>query len=267
MQKMKKAVLLIVICLFSCFAKADEPLWVDYISSKDSTVWIVVNIPDIIYKIVFDGSGKICWGKETDSVLCNTIKNEYSCYIKHINSTNDHTKLKTAYDKKSKLSWSVKEGELRVCESKTLMSDVEKKGYDYLCFCESDDWINAYQIPVIDEYNTQGVRAYTRTEEEACPKEKEANPEDYDNEDDYEEAIALAPSPSSICFCDGRKVGYIKDSDGYVNFRNAPSISAPIIGIILDNVQVFYWDDKNNGNWYRVEINDITGYVSKSRVR
>ncbi len=136
-------------------------------------------------------------------------------------------------------------------------------GYYY----KGDDNYNegtGIRIFFIDEYELQGTSIYLCSDEKNCPKEKEPIIENYDNWEDYNEAMAELYGdsyPDSKCYCDGRKVGYIKDINGFVNFRIAPHISAPIIGIILDNVRVFYWDNEDNQDWYRVIVNDTEGYV------
>ena len=133
---MKKPILLIAIYLLSCFAKADEPLWVNYILSNNSTVWVAVNIPDIVYRITFDCSGKIYWDKENDSVLCNKLKNKYYDDIKIKYQKTNHTQLEEISDKEGKL-WSIK-GE---------WSKIENKNEYYLCFCESNLWKKVCQVP------------------------------------------------------------------------------------------------------------------------
>jgi len=283
---MKKIIFLITVCLCVSIAKADEFPYAYYFSSKNSTVWICVsanrnNCP--IYKIDFDNSGKISWGEEKNLTVYNKIANEHRDYINRLYPTTDYTQLITVYDKKNDLLWAEK-----------------RRGW--LSFCKNDIWVNVYQIPdrtigltvlhsgndgkvwvggyafvgyyhnevfteifFIDEYDLQGTSIYT-CEEDNCIEE-ELSEEDFDSYDDYVLAMYGPGYPSEICFCDGRKIGYINDSDGFVNFRSAPNISAPIIGIILDNVRVFYWDNENNRDWYRVEINDTTGYVHKSRIK
>ena len=61
----------------------------------------------------------------------------------------------------------------------------------------------------------------------------------------------------------------IKDTDGYVNVRKAPSANAPIIGKIY-NYSVFNCES-NGTNWWKVlqvnsSANWLEGYIYKSKV-
>jgi hypothetical protein len=292
---MKKTVLLIAFCLFFSIVKADEFPYVKYILSKNSTVWVLVSsvFDDVTYRIEFDRFGKITWKEETDTVLCNNMKRE------HDDSWKDEKRW-NSFDKDGYL-WKI-EGSLLCCMSKygnkekiayqlplsdgvLHIGDDGKVWWGKYCFigyyqeCPNRGYQNYFagegiRIFFIDEYAMQGTGIYLCKEGEDCPEEDpEPKPEDYENEEDYhaawleyDEMIGGDGYPASICFCDGRKIGYIKDAYGFVNFRTAPGISAPIIGIILDKVRVFYWDDEDNPDWYRIEINEVTGYVLKNNI-
>jgi hypothetical protein len=129
------------------------------------------------------------------------------------------------------------------------------------------------QIFFKDQYELMGTRIGLLTEKEDCPEEEiqlafedgivyEVFRYGY-----HDPNIMSVVSYDSICFCDSRKTGYIGDDSGFVNFRTGPNISAPIIGIILDKVRVFYWDNEDKEDWYRVEINGKEGYVQKSGIK
>jgi hypothetical protein len=296
---MKKTVLLIALYLLPCISKADWFPSVQYISSKDSTVWVLVStIYDFrTYKIDIDRFGKIVWKEETDTVLCNNMVREYNnswkdtlsakkrwnsfdkdgCLWKiegtylYFTDNYDYNKIKIAYE------LPISGGILHVGDNGKVWWGIYSF-FGYYQKCQNRDYQNYFygegvKIFFIDEYATQGSSIYLCKEGEDCLEEQEPEEKDYDNLEDYHTAMSeyLAEEggdgyPQWLCFCDGRKIGYIKDSDGFVNFRTVPDISAPIIGIILDRVRVFYWDNENNGDWYRVEINGIEGYVQKSKV-
>jgi hypothetical protein len=278
---MKKTVLFIAFCLFAYSTKADHALvsdyvpYVKYILSNNSTVWIFVRehrvgCDTVLYRFDIDNSGKIDWAEERDSSLYCIMKNEYDTYTKNLYSETHNTQPKKLHDKSGRC-WEVDKYDVYYYDS----SNVQKIVYQIPelvleisvlhvrnngeIWFGGDDFIGYYhnevftRIFVMDSYKAQGTDLSICTEEKACPEEEEQE----DDSDNYAEWL---------CFCDGRKIGYIKDSDGFVNFRTAPDISAPIIGIILDRVRVFYWDNENNGDWYRVEINGVEGYVHKSKV-
>jgi hypothetical protein len=125
-----------------------------------------------------------------------------------------------------------------------------------------------------DRYESQNTHIYICEKGENCPEgEPEPDRNSYETEEEYNTALSDYLSieggdgyPSSLCFCDGRKIGYIEDKDGYVNFRNRPDIKSDIIGIILDRIRVFYWENENS-DWWKVEINDVEGYVHQSRIK
>jgi hypothetical protein len=262
---MKKIILLIVTCLFTCFAKADEPFWVWNITSKDSMIWVSINIPKVTYKIIFRGS-KIAWGEEKNSTLLREIEKEkYENDIKDVDTKTQGSACAIVDGSVCFLengNWKeVFHVPYRLINHLNIRDNGEilVGGYG-LFFGRYHDGVFT-RIFFIDGYELQNVNIDIRTEKEGCPEE---NP---DTENSEEMGDDFSPYPSSVCFCDGRKIGYINDADGYVNFRSTPNMQAPIIGIILDRVRVFYWDDGNNGNWYKVEINNVEGYVHKSRIR
>jgi hypothetical protein len=279
---MKKTVLFIIAYCSVCITKADEIPYVESFFSKDSIVWILVSKnysggnPGI-YRIDFHSSGKITWSEERDNEICMNVL-DAKRYIKG----------KPVYDKKSNLFWIVNEEQLRYGKPDvwTGVAVIPRRQIIEVSALHIGDdskvWVGGYafvgyyhnriftRIFFIDNYALQGTFVEICEEGKECPEEKEPDPEDYDNIEDYDEAIGGLYGdgyPSSVCFCDGRKIGYINDADGYVNFRSAPDAQAPIIGVILDRVRVFYRDDGNNGNWYKVEVNDVEGYVHKSRIR
>jgi hypothetical protein len=288
---MKRKVLLTVVCLLSCFVQADEFPYVNQIVSNDSTVWLLISTNHsnghLTYRIDFDNLERIYWREETDSVLCSNIKKQYAESWKYPNLLKKRT---TAYDKSGNL-WEIRGTSLGFSNN--------DNGWKELYHCESciecvlhirdngEIWIGGYsfigyfykkefqRIFFIDEYEMQGTYIYVCEEGESCPEdEPQPDPNDYKTEEEY--AVAMSEweaidsgdgYPQSLCYCDGRKIGYIKkNNNGFVYFRTAPNISAPIIGIILDKVRVFYWERENNIGWYQVEINNVTGYVHKSHI-
>jgi hypothetical protein len=302
---MKKIISILILNSFVYVAIADEFPYVHYFLSKDSTVWFLVSrngygSSDILYKIKFDNSGEINWGEEKDSTIYNKINTEYRNYIKHCYSINDHTQLKIFYDKKNKLSWAIrpewsdieKRNENYLCFTQ---SNYWEKVYkipahaveitDMHIGDNGNVWLGGYAFVgyyknktftrffFTDGYELQNTDIYLCAEGNACPEEKAPKREDYDNEEDYEEAyrewdlsIGGDGYPISICFCDGRKIGFIDDNDGYVNFRTEPNTTSSIIGIILSGVRIFYWENEKN-NWWKVEINGEEGFVHKSRIK
>lgn len=65
-------------------------------------------------------------------------------------------------------------------------------------------------------------------------------------------------------FCFG-EVGFIKDSDGYVNLREEESLNAKIIGKVL-NDQPFEYSPSENGKWCCVAVDGRAGYIRSSDV-
>jgi hypothetical protein len=297
---MRKIVLVITFCLFAGIVKADTFPWVSYISSKDSTVWVLVgtNFGVVTYRIDIDRYGKIVWREGNDTVLWNNIKkenkessNDQQLAKKRRNSLDkdgnlweiqgdylygtdkyDYNRITTAYQLPAS------DGVLHIGDNGKIWWGTycfigyyqKSPNYDYSFFGEG------VRMFLIDAYKAQGTSIYLCEGDTGCPESeiKEPSPNDYDNLDDYHSAMSeyLAYEggdgyPESLCFCDGRKIGHIKDVNGFVNFRTSPNMSAPVIGIILDRVRVFYWDNEDNGDWYKVEINEVKGYVHKSGIK
>lgn len=63
-----------------------------------------------------------------------------------------------------------------------------------------------------------------------------------------------------------QELGYINDSDGYINIRLEPSGNSDIIGIIT-SAQVFEYIPVKNSPWWKVDFHFRTGYIHKSRIR
>lgn len=278
---------------------ADEYPWVRKILSNDSTVWILFNRngnPDsILYKINFGNFNKIFWQEEQDYTLFDSINNENEKILKRTYSIIDslNNANNTNHRKPNMLNnnwWSIEEE----------WSEIERHSNTFLCYRKSDVWKRKiYQLPTnlvsvlhmerghrrriwigglcfvgyyynevftrlffIDDYKLQGTEAYICTEEINCPEEKEP-------EQGAEEDMTMYGDsyPLSICYCDGRKLGYIQSENGYANFyKEFDDNCTPILGIILDKARIFYWDIEDNTNWYRVEINDVMGYVCKDNI-
>ena len=257
----QRVILSITMGLLFCMAKAqnEAPIFLQF-KSNDSAVWmLIMGQPGTVYSIVFGKSGKIRW-TENDELYDKLWK-----YHVEIRDQEDNG----LYDKNGNLwrtGWASGKGQSALfCNDKVIHmlpynvydkvhirdnGEVWTGGFDYVGYYHNGVFTRIF---LIDKYKAQGTDIYTCTEGVDCPEEKKV----YDSGDGY---------PTAIYFSDGRKIGYIKDPDGYVNFRTAPNISAPIIGIILDRVRVFYWDDNPNNNWYRVEVSEVSGYVHKSRI-
>ena len=60
---------------------------------------------------------------------------------------------------------------------------------------------------------------------------------------------------------------YSNASDGFVNVRKEPSAKSKIVEILYNGKEGARLLDKSNNNWYKVEINGITGYVNKHFIR
>jgi uncharacterized protein YgiM (DUF1202 family) len=276
---MKKILLFLIFYLSKTYiATSDEFPWVNQILSKNSTVWILISqnrSPDsILYKINFDNSGKIYWGEETDYTLYNNLRNEKKTNVERMEIQDNRY-----------VCWTIKYE----------WSKIDHKTNGFLCYKQFGIWEKAYQVPTklisilhagnngkiwiggycfvayyyngigtivffMDEYELQGTYIVICEKESDCPEEE---PEPYSEE---EITIHGDGYPSSVCFCDGRKIGFIYDRDGYVNLRTEPNTTSSIIGIILNRVRIFYWDIENS-NWYKVEINGVEGYVHKSRIK
>jgi len=66
----------------------------------------------------------------------------------------------------------------------------------------------------------------------------------------------------------GMRLAVIKDSDGYVNVHTNPSLNAPVIAIILENVTYMYKTIPGNSSWVKVLLPSGTkGYISRSRLK
>ncbi|MDR3226195.1 MAG: SH3 domain-containing protein [Prevotellaceae bacterium] len=131
-------------------------------------------------------------------------------------------------------------------------------GYAFVAYYYNEMWTRIF---FLDEYEFNGTDIVIVDKEEDIPV---INDDELNNE---ELARLYGDSaPDAVYFADGRKIGFIQDADGYVNFRKQPNGNSEIHGIILSNVRVFYWDDKNT-NWWKVEVNNIKGYVHKSRIK
>ena len=59
--------------------------------------------------------------------------------------------------------------------------------------------------------------------------------------------------------------GYINDPEGYTNLRLEPTGKSDIIGIIISGQEFTYYPD--NSDWWRVDFNNRTGYMHKSRIK
>jgi hypothetical protein len=262
-----------MICLFASIAKADEPYWVRHITSKDSTVWIRLNIPDVIYKIIFNDSGKIYWEEEKDSASIVNLMNEYK---------NLEYEYDMYFDKKNNRLWHLKYGAVYVQENNdwkevffipySLLSQLHVRengevwagGLCYVGYYRDGAFTRIF---FIDDF--QDTNIILCAEDDVCHEEEEPQREDFDTEEDYREAHTGWEIGDSrlVCFCDGRKTGYIQSAIGYVNFSANPNDPcAPPLGIILDNVRIFYWENENS-NWWKVEINEAEGYVHKSGIK
>ena len=272
---MNKTIILIFACLLSCVMKAgvigEFPSIIQFMS-KDSTVWILVDEAYglVAYRIDFDKSGKIRWSENETPELAENL---WKYYVK----VRYQGKDKKDYDKNGNL-WEIGFGTL-LCNDKEVHEipymgccilhirdngEVWTGGIDYVGYYYNGTW---RRIFVIDKYRAQSTEIKI-CKEKGCPEEKKLDLEDYDDTEFYDGEVVMADGyPESICFCDGRKIGCVKAPDGFVNFRTEPNISSPIIGIILDNVRVFYWDNESNDDWYRVLINETEGYVHKSKIK
>ena len=56
---------------------------------------------------------------------------------------------------------------------------------------------------------------------------------------------------------------YSNANDGFVNVRKEPSAKSKIVEILYNGKEGAILLDKSNNNWYKVEINGVTGYVNK----
>jgi hypothetical protein len=293
---MKKTVLLITFCLIAGIVKAGEyedeifP-WIRYISSNDSTVWLLVDRSEgdfVTYRIDFDKSGRIRCNEEDNDSLYTNVENQYHNYCNWQKFKHPNAVRKADYDESGNL-WEISGKYLSVTDVLTT-SNVYMMPYTECIFHvrknKGEVWVGgihcfvAYyhrgavlQIFFKDQYELMRTRIGFLKEGEECPEEmvEIEFDEDHIGSEVYrygyhDSSIMSVVSSDSVCFCDNRKIGYIKDSNGFVNFRTAPNISAPITGIILDRVRIFYWDIEDNQDWYKVEINGVTGYVRKDNV-
>jgi SH3-like domain-containing protein len=77
----------------------------------------------------------------------------------------------------------------------------------------------------------------------------------------------LNESPYSIAAdnLSTQQIAIVKDPDGWVNVREAPSISSPINFKLANNHKVYIIDKLNN--WYKIKtIDDQAGYIYYDRL-
>jgi len=66
----------------------------------------------------------------------------------------------------------------------------------------------------------------------------------------------------------GMNLAVINDTDGYVNVRTRPSISAPVIAMVLKDVTFMYESIPGNPSWVKVLLPSGTkGYLSNNRLK
>jgi hypothetical protein len=263
---MKKLILLLTICAYPC---TSEALWwkgqVRHITSTDSTVLVFIDgrYGIVLYKINFDNSDRIILKEEKDSNLCIKIEEEYDRY-RRCRYTNPYA-CSPELEVYRKADWEHARG----TETDSLLKIID--WYNkylsitinvYHITTKGDIWLGGdcflsyyhngrfETISYMDLYEASDIEVIFCETNEPCP----------DRDPEY-------PDPSYECFCDRRKIGYIQSENGYVNFSTKPDdICASSLGIILDKVRVFYWDDEDNPDWYRVEVNYVKGYVLKDNI-
>ncbi|MDR2408621.1 MAG: SH3 domain-containing protein [Bacteroidales bacterium] len=131
-------------------------------------------------------------------------------------------------------------------------------GLEFVAYYYNNTWKRVFFLDIYKSYGTSII--IVENEEDIPPDDIDENDEDAMAEE-YGDG-----GPSVVYFSDGRKTGFINDNDGYVNLRTEPNTKSPIIGIIFNEVKIFYWENANS-NWWKVEINRIEGYVHKSRIK
>lgn len=295
---MKKLIQLSVFCFFVVIVKAGEydgeifPC-VKYISSNDSIVWLLVGDNDsenirVTYRIECDKFGKIYCSEEEDYLLNTNVENQYKNYCNWKKSKHPSGVRTEDFDNAGNF-WEIRGKDLYVNSAKDARNVIipyldcilhVRKNKEEIWIGGTHCFVACYhnggvsRIFFKDQYELMDTHVEVLLEGENCP-EREIFTE-FDEEHivfevfpygDYDPNVMSVVSHDSICFCDGRKIGYINDDDGFVNFRTEPNISAPVIGIILNKVRIFFWNNENNGDWYRVVVNDTEGYVHKSRIK
>jgi hypothetical protein len=255
-----KGIILLILCSLVYITEATpwirgETPWIIHIISTDSTVLVFIDEAEgvALYKINFDSAGKIILHKEKDSTMCSNIEREYSRYLKCRYSDicepelDVYRKNDWAWTTSDSIDWHKIPLGLPVISVYHIANngDVWLGGDCFLGYSRNGIFTIIFYVDSYESMNVDFCEA-----DKDCPEEEPGYPD-----------------PTYVCFCDGRKIGYISDANGFVNFRTAPCISAPIIGIILDEVRVFYWDNEDKGDWYKVEINEVKGYVHKSGIK
>ncbi|GHT76620.1 hypothetical protein FACS189463_2050 [Bacteroidia bacterium] len=248
---MKKTVVILILCSLPYTLKAVN--WIIHITSTDSIVSIFIDEPEevALYRVHFDTFGILSWNKENDTTLCNKVEREYDKYLKCRFSGTCDSELEV-YKKNdwslATIDWNkIPLGLPMVTIYHTCNNGDVWLGGDYFLGCNHTGVFTT--IFYKDKYEEDGITIDFCETDEGCPE------------------LELGyPDPTYICYCDDRKLGYIQSANGYVNFYKEPNVCSSSIGIILDKVRVFYWDDENSSDWYRVEINDVAGYVYKSQI-